>query len=70
LTVLFGTVKYFERELLSHLKNRQEFEVGALDNIYLSLRVEVLNNFVCDEVIRERFLENLFSAFNDLKIGI
>ena len=67
-TVLFGSVEYFEKEILnaaeqSHLNMLTHDHISM---IYSRLKSELLNDFVCDERIRVECLKNLTQAFNGL----
>lgn len=67
-TVLFGSVEYFERELLHEAEqnyvNKQADEQISIT--YSRLKSELLNDFVCEERIRVECLENLKHAFGRL----
>jgi hypothetical protein len=71
MTVLFGTVEYFEQEMLRHLeisrmgKWTKEDEISL---IYSRLENEILYDFVCDEKVRIECLKNL--AYADKRIRI
>ncbi|MFJ7727893.1 hypothetical protein ACIQXV_17240 [Neobacillus sp. NPDC097160] len=65
MTVLFGSVEYYERELL-HEAKQNHVNKQADDQIsmtYSRLKSELLNDFVCEERIRVECLENLKQAF-------
>ncbi|MGW6383784.1 hypothetical protein, partial [Peribacillus butanolivorans] len=71
MTVLFGTVEYFEQEMLRHLeisrmgKWTKEDEISL---IYSRLENEILYDFVCDEKVRIECLKNLAYADKRLRI--
>lgn len=65
MTVLFGSVEYYERELLheadqNHVNRHAD---DAISMTYFRLKNELLYDFVCEERIREECLENLTQAF-------
>jgi hypothetical protein len=67
-TVLFGSVEYYERELLheadqNHVNRHAD---DAISMTYFRLKNELLNDFVCEERIRVECLENLTQAFGRL----
>jgi hypothetical protein len=68
MTVLFGTVEYFEKEILDYLANHQisELDKDHISIIYTRLKNEILYDFVCDEKIRVECLQNLMSACDKL----
>lgn len=64
MTVLFGTIEYFEREILEYTA---KYQFNTLTNHQIlmlksSLENELLNEFVCDEHFRMECLENLAKA--------
>jgi hypothetical protein len=68
LTVLFGTVEYFEREIEFHLaevEKRDRF-MEEINQIQLKLEQELLNDFICDEKLRMECLQNLSNACSKL----
>lgn len=68
MTILFGTVEYFEREILSTPDDLSKSlsKDEYLKSIYAKLENEVLFNFVCDEKIRIECLQNLQIAYERL----
>ncbi|MEH6986629.1 hypothetical protein [Cytobacillus firmus] len=63
-TVLFGTVEYYERELIiyftnNHISNKDD----ATMKVFLMLEAEIFNVFLFDEAIRIRCMQNLLKAF-------
>jgi hypothetical protein len=66
-TVLFGSVEYFEQEILSYLeKSGEHVREAAISKIYSNLENELLHDFVCDEKIRQECLQNLSNACEKL----
>ncbi|NHM30934.1 hypothetical protein [Neobacillus terrae] len=65
MTFLFGSVEYFESELLNTLENWQESgSVNAsLKGAYQILLDDLCFDFVCDDNIKKECLNNLKSAF-------
>lgn len=66
MTVLFGTVEYFEREIYNYLNENQLKEISkdSLNDITSKLKKEILYDFVCDERIRLECLENFKNAIS------
>ena len=68
LTVLFGTVEYFEREIefhLSEVEKRERYR-EEINQIQLKLEEELLNDFICDEKLRMECMQNLSNACSKL----
>lgn len=65
MTVLFGTVEFFEREMLEYAKKKR-FTKNSIMEKYLSLKHELLYDFVCDEKLRIECLQNLSIAYQKL----
>ncbi|WHY78396.1 hypothetical protein QNH20_04400 [Neobacillus sp. WH10] len=64
MTVLFGSVEYFEKEILNaaaqgHINDLTHDHISM---IYSMLKNELLNDFVCEERIRVECLKNLTQA--------
>jgi hypothetical protein len=68
LTVLFGTVEYFEREIEFHLSEVEKREriQEEINEIQYKLEQELLNDFICDEKLRIECLQNLSNACSKL----
>jgi hypothetical protein len=66
LTVLFGTVEYFQNEILNFLKKNRLAKVSKeqVVDIYSTLKHELLNDFVCTEKVQIECLQNLMIANN------
>lgn len=65
MTVLFGSVEFFEREMLDYAKKKQ-FAKDSIMVKYLSLKHELLYDFICDEKVRIQCLQNLSLAYQKL----
>ncbi|TYR76060.1 hypothetical protein FZC79_07860 [Rossellomorea vietnamensis] len=73
MTVLFGSVEYFERELndylahqeLSHLSIGQKLEVT-----YATVKEDIAHNFICSDSFREECLNNLIKAYNKVSLSL
>jgi hypothetical protein len=65
MTVLFGSVEFFERELLEYAK-KNSFTENSIMVKYDSLKHELLFDFICDEKVRIECLENLSLAYKKL----
>jgi hypothetical protein len=68
LTVLFGTIEYFEREIEFHLAEVEKRErlQEEISQIQVKLEEELLNDFICDEKLRMECLQNLSNACSKL----
>ncbi|MDF2037874.1 hypothetical protein P2R12_12995 [Cytobacillus oceanisediminis] len=63
-TVLFGTIEYYERELISYFTNNQiSNKDDATMKIFIMLEAEIFNVFLFDEAIRIKCMQNLLKAF-------
>jgi hypothetical protein len=69
MTVLFGTVEYFEREFLTYAAKNHLSQLAndQILMIYSRLKNELLYDFVCAERIRMECFENLEQACSKLK---
>ena len=68
LTVLFGTIEYFKREIYQYLGSNR-FDGASEDPLSIisaKLENEVLYDFICDEKIRLECLNNLKSAIEKI----
>ncbi|PLR96810.1 hypothetical protein [Bacillus sp. T33-2] len=69
MTVLFGTVEYFEREIRDYLSSNQinsSIVAEEISQIQTKLENEILYDFICDERIRVECLQNLTYACDRL----
>jgi len=68
MTVLFGTVEYFEREIINYLIDCRLKDISdvSLSDITSKLEYEILYDFVCYESIRLECLNNLKYAIDRL----
>lgn len=66
LTVLFGTIEFFEREILNYAGNNQlaKLEDEDITMIYSRMEDELKYDFICDEKLRVECLNNLSLAYN------
>lgn len=65
MTVFFGSVEFFEREIINFLhENQTSVNEIPLSMITSKIESEVLDDFVCDERIRVECLKNLRSAID------
>ncbi|GLB60235.1 hypothetical protein [Cytobacillus sp. NCCP-133] len=71
MTVLFGSVEYFEREIEEYLTDHKMEDASEeqLSIITSKLKTELLYDFVCDERIRKQCLNNLIFATGNVKSG-
>ncbi|WP_077214796.1 hypothetical protein [Bacillus dakarensis] len=65
MTVFFGSVEFFEREIINFLQENQT-SVNEIPVSMITTRIEseVLDDFVCDERIRVECLKNLRCAID------
>lgn len=69
LTILFGTVEYFEREILNEILDNHTNELSEEENIsnaYSKLNDELLVNFICSEKLRLECRQNLKKAYEKI----
>ncbi|RSD24981.1 hypothetical protein [Mesobacillus subterraneus] len=68
MTVLFGTIEYFEREIEFHLAEVEKRERlrEEIQQIQMKLEEELRNDFICDERLRAECLQNLTDACSRL----
>jgi hypothetical protein len=59
--VFFGSIEYFEREMMSFAKRRSNNRLAREQamEIYSELKDELMNDFICDEHIKKECLHNL-----------
>ncbi|MGA5689405.1 hypothetical protein [Cytobacillus pseudoceanisediminis] len=63
-TVLFGTIEYYERELISYFTNNHiSNKDDATMKIFIMLEAEIFKVFLFDEAIRIKCMQNLLKAF-------
>jgi hypothetical protein len=65
-TILFGTVEYYEREILDNLaidKKSSLIREDATLRIISMLEYEISNTFSFDEITRVKCFRNLIKAF-------
>lgn len=62
--VLFGSIEYFEKEIMRFAKRRSYVHLAheQLMEIYYEMEDELLNDFICDEQIKKECLHNLSLA--------
>jgi hypothetical protein len=58
---LFGSIEYFEKEMLSFAKRRSYSEMARehVMEIHSKIEDELVNDFICDDKIKKQCLENL-----------
>jgi hypothetical protein len=69
LTVVYGTIEYFEREFLKHAPKNHLIRPSndEILLIFSSLKDELLHDFICSEGLRKECLENLHTACRNFK---
>jgi hypothetical protein len=68
-TILYGTVEYYERQIADYLDRNQTNKLDEeLNIIFLELEKEIFfDNFLHNEKIRVKFLKNLTIAVAQIK---
>lgn len=71
MSVLFGTVEYFEKEIKAYLANNRlkEPKLEKLKTITSKLENELLYDFSCHERLRQECLKNLSEAYGKMTRG-
>ena len=61
LKVLFGSIEYFEKEMMSFAKKESSIHLAREQvlKIYSEMKDELMNDFICDERIKKECLHNL-----------
>ncbi|MDR6121872.1 endoglucanase Acf2 [Bacillus sp. SLBN-46] len=61
LKVLFGSIEYFEKEIMSFAKKKSSINLAReqVMEIYSEMKDELMNDFICDEHIKKECLHNL-----------
>jgi hypothetical protein len=59
--VLFGSIEYFEKEILSYASQKSLMNIAyeQVMEIYSDLKNELINDFICEEKIKKECLNNL-----------
>ncbi|WP_088104780.1 hypothetical protein [Halalkalibacter urbisdiaboli] len=73
MTVLFGTVEYFEKEIVNHMSNEQLQDLSinkSLEIAYSSTKNDILNVFICSDIIRKDLFKNLEKAYEKVRISM
>lgn len=71
MSVQFGTVEYFEKEIKAYLINNRlkEPKLKNLKTIASKLENELLYDFSCHERLRQECLKNLSEAYGKMTRG-
>jgi len=70
LTVLYGSVEYFEEEIVSNITNEQLHDLSfskSLEVVYSAIEYDLANVFVCSENLRRDLLINLVKAYEKVR---
>jgi hypothetical protein len=70
LTVLFGSVEYFEKEIVNHMSNEQLDNLSitvSLEIAYSSIKSDITNVFICSDIVRRDLLINLVRAYEKVR---
>ncbi len=65
-TVLFGTVEYFEKEIVNQMSIEQSQNLSfskSVEFAYSSVKREITNDFICGDIFRKDLLGNLEKAY-------
>jgi hypothetical protein len=62
LTVLFGTVEYFKKEIVNQMSTSNSLEFA-----YSSVKNEITNVFICSDVFRKDLLVNIEKAYEKVR---
>ncbi|MFD1736440.1 hypothetical protein ACFSCX_07670 [Bacillus salitolerans] len=68
MTVLFGSIEYFQSEIISFINGNgvNEIEEDKLSILLNRLQNEIFSDFICEENIRSECMRNLSIAFERL----
>jgi len=70
LTVLYGSIEYFEGEIVSNMTNEQLHNLSfgkGLAMVYSAIEYDLANVFVCSETLRRDLLNNLVKAYEKVR---
>jgi len=73
LTVLYGSVEYFEEEIVSNITNEQLHNLSfgkSLEVVYSAIEYDLANVFVCSETLRSDLLVNLVKAYEKVRTSM
>lgn len=61
LKVFFGSIEYFEKEIMSFAKRRSYIHLAREEvmEIYSELKDELMNDFICEDHIKKECINNL-----------
>ncbi|MCH6267165.1 hypothetical protein [Neobacillus citreus] len=63
-SVLFGTVEYYEGEIVNYLSNKYGSDKeDVAKKVFALLEKEILNSFLFEDTLRIQCLHNLLKAF-------
>ncbi|MDR4889875.1 hypothetical protein RGU12_20480 [Fredinandcohnia sp. QZ13] len=70
MTVLFGTVEYFEKEIVDQMSTEQLQNLtisNSLEFAYSSVKNEIMNVFICSDIFRKDLLVNIEKAYEKVR---
>ncbi|RFB14847.1 hypothetical protein DZB84_15565 [Bacillus sp. HNG] len=70
MTVLFGTVEYFEKEIVDQMSTEklQNLTISnSLEFAYSSVKNEIMNVFICSDIFRKDLLVNIEKAYEKVR---
>ncbi|WP_019153796.1 hypothetical protein [Robertmurraya massiliosenegalensis] len=73
MTVLFGSIEYFEKEIVQHMSNDPYRHLSAskqLEASYEWIKDELANVFICSETTKKDLLENLSKAYEKVSVSM
>lgn len=73
MTVLFGSVEYFQEEIATNMTKEQLRSLSfgrSLEVVYSAIEYDLLNDFVCSETMREELLGNFEKAYRKVRSSL
>ncbi|MEH7385807.1 hypothetical protein V7147_10405 [Bacillus sp. JJ1521] len=70
MTVLFGTVEYFEKEIVNQMSTQKLQNLSVIKSLefaYLSVKSEITNVFICSDIFRKDLLVNIEKAYEKVR---
>ncbi|MEH7237691.1 hypothetical protein [Bacillus sp. JJ1562] len=70
MTVLFGTVEYFEKEIVNQMSTEKLQNLSLSKSIefaYSSVKSEITNVFICSDIFRKDLLLNIEKAYEQVR---
>ncbi|WLV24622.1 hypothetical protein QR721_13425 [Aciduricibacillus chroicocephali] len=73
MTVLFGSVEYFQEEIATNMTKEQLRNLSfgrSLEVVYSAIEYDLLYDFVCSETMREELLVNFEKAYEKVRSSL